>query len=75
MTNPVEEAFLMAIKSDLLGYLREKLNNSTIQLEGVVQHTAVKKKAYTNKERFEYLAEKNPLLRQLQEKFGLDPDF
>lgn len=74
-TNPVEEAFLVAMKADLLGYLREKLKNNSIQLEGILQHTEVKKRAYTNKERFEYLAEKNHLLKQLQEKFGLDPDF
>ena len=29
----------------------------------------------TNKEKFDALAEKNPLLKKLQEKFGLDPDF
>jgi hypothetical protein len=31
--------------------------------------------AYTNKEKFEAMAEKNPVLLQLKEKFGLDPDF
>jgi hypothetical protein len=75
LTNPVEETFLVAIKADLLGYLREKLNNNTIQLEGVLEYAEVKRKAYTNKEKFEYLAEKNPYLKQLHEKFGLDPDF
>jgi DNA polymerase-3 subunit gamma/tau len=75
LTNPVEETFLVAIKADLLGYLREKLNNNAIQLEGVLEHTEVKRKAYTNKEKFEFLAEKNPYLKQLHEKFGLDPDF
>ena len=34
-----------------------------------------KKIAYTNKEKFEHLAEKNPLLKELKEKLGLDPDF
>ena len=34
-----------------------------------------KKVAYTNKEKFDHLAEKNPVLNQLKEKFGLDADF
>ena len=34
-----------------------------------------KKLLYTNKEKFEHLAEKNSAVRQLQEKLGLDPDF
>jgi len=34
-----------------------------------------KKIAYTNKEKFDLLAEKNPLLKELKERLGLDPDF
>jgi DNA polymerase-3 subunit gamma/tau len=71
----VEEPLLQAMKADLLAHLREKLNNSTIQLEGVLQQFETKKRVYTNKEKFDYLTEKNPYLKQLQEKFGLDPDF
>lgn len=75
LTNPVEEPLLQSMKIDLLTYLRERLNNSQIQLQGILQQYEVKKRAYTNKEKFEYLAEKNQFLKLLQEKFGLDPDF
>jgi DNA polymerase-3 subunit gamma/tau len=75
LTNPVEEPILAGVKSDLVGYLRTKLNNSTIQVEGVLQQNNTKRKAYTNKEKFEYLMEKNPALKALQQKLGLDPDF
>ncbi len=75
LNNPIEEPLLQGIKSDLVGYLREKLNNSTLQVEGELQQYNTKRKAYTNKEKFEYLLEKNPHLKMLQEKFGLDPDY
>jgi DNA polymerase-3 subunit gamma/tau len=35
----------------------------------------VKKMAYTNKEKFDLLAEKNPMLKELKERLGLDTDF
>lgn len=76
LTNPIEEPILTSIKQELLTYLREKLGNSSLQVEGHMQEQQQGKKiAYTNKEKFEHLAEKNPLLKELKEKLGLDPDF
>jgi len=75
LTNPVEEPILLSLKSDLLSYLREKLGNSLLQVESIIQTHQAKKIAYTNKEKFDYLAEKNPALFELKEKMGLDPDF
>jgi len=75
ITNQVEEPILLSIKSELLSYLRENLSNSLLQVEGIIQTHQKKKIAYTNKEKFDYLAEKNPALIELKEKMGLDPDF
>lgn len=75
LTNPVEEQMLQSIKVDLLTYLRDKLSNGFIMLESEMQHQQTKKIAYTNKEKYEALVEKNPLLKTLQEKLGLDPEF
>ncbi len=75
LTNPVEEPLLQSIKVDLLTYLRDNLDNSLIQLESVIARHETKRMAYTNKEKFEAMVEKNPLLKTLQDKFGLDPDF
>jgi hypothetical protein len=76
LTNPIEEPILTSIKQELLTCLREKLGNSSLQVEGHMQEQQQGKRiAYTNKEKFEHLAEKNPLLRELKEKLGLDPDF
>ncbi|MEQ1586404.1 MAG: DNA polymerase III subunit gamma/tau, partial [Cyclobacteriaceae bacterium] len=76
LTNPIEEPILTSIKQELLTYLREKLNNNSLKVEGHMQEQQQGKKiAYTNKEKFEHLAEKNPLLKDLKERLGLDPDF
>ena len=63
------------IKSSLVDFLRKKLNNNSIQVVSVMKERQSKKVAYTNKDKFEHLAEKNPILNQLKDKFGLDSDF
>lgn len=76
LTNPIEEPILNSVKQDLLSYLRDKLGNNSLQVEGHMQEQQQGKRiAYTNKEKFEHLVEKNPLLKELKEKLGLDPDF
>lgn len=74
LTNPVEEPLLAGIKTDLLTFLKEKLN-CEISIEGVLQKSTLKKIIYTNKEKFDHLVEKNPMLLELKEKFGLDTDY
>lgn len=59
-------------KYELLGYLRERLNNYDIDLSIEVNETAVKRYAYTTREKFEKLKEQNPLLESLRKEFDLD---
>ncbi|MBK5279664.1 MAG: hypothetical protein JJE09_12460 [Bacteroidia bacterium] len=75
LSNPIEEPLLSAMKGDLVDFLRQKLNNNAIQVIGLLQEFEQKKVAYTNKDKFEHLAEKNPMLNELKSRFGLDPDF
>lgn len=75
LENPVEEPLLQNIRTQLTAYLRDKLNNNSISVIGVMQEFETKKVAYTNKEKFDQLAEKNPSLRELKERLGLDTDF
>lgn len=75
LTNPIEEPLLLSIKGNLIDFLRGKLNNNSIQVSGRLQEFQQKKVAYTNKDKFEHLVEKNPILNELRDRFGLDPDF
>jgi hypothetical protein len=71
----VHETMLNNIKSELTGFLRERLRNTSIQITGRLQTGEEKKVIYTNREKFDFLAEKNPMLKELKERLGLDTDF
>ena len=75
LLSPVHETMLNNIKGELTGFLREQLKNSTIQVTGHLQTGDEKKIMYTNREKFDFLAEKNPMLRELKDRLGLDTDF
>ena len=71
----VQETMLNNFKSDLIAFLREKLRNNSILVMGELVETEEKKMLYTPRDKFEYLVEKNPALKQLRDRLGLDPDF
>jgi hypothetical protein len=76
LSNPIEEPFLQGIRTSLITYLRDKLSNSSLMVVGVMQELqSARPMIYTNKEKFDYLLEKNPALKELQERFGLDADY
>lgn len=76
LLSPVHETMLNSIKSELTGYLREKLQNNTLQVTGELPTEGEEKKIiYTNREKFDFLAEKNPMLKELKDRLGLDTDF
>jgi len=57
---------------ELLGFLRQKLNNFDINLSITVNEEMAKKYAYTAREKFEKLKEKNPNIDLLRQTFDLD---
>jgi len=59
-------------KYDLLGFLRDKLQNYDIDLDILVNETVQKKYAYTTREKFDKLTQKNPALEKLRREFDLD---
>lgn len=75
LNNPIQEPLLHGIRTSLVGFLREKLGNNSVTVSGVLDQSAPGKVIYTNKEKFEHLAEKYPVLKDLKERFGLDTDF
>ncbi len=57
---------------DLLAYIRKSLNNYDISLSITVNEVMEKQYAYTSKEKFEKLKDKNPSLDILRKTFDLD---
>ena len=75
LLSPVHDTMLNNIKVELTTFLRERLKNNAIQVTGELIATDDKKVIYTNREKFEYLAGKNPVLKELKDRLGLDTDF
>ena len=59
-------------KFDLLTYMRKKLKNHSVDLVIGVNELPLKRYAYTDKEKYEKLVEKNPNLEALRNAFKLD---
>ncbi len=57
---------------ELLGFLRQKLNNFNINLSITVNEELDKKYAYTDMEKFDKLKDKNPNINLLRQTFDLD---
>ena len=72
LPNSMMESKLKTHQPKLLKFLREKLNNFSIDLEIDVNEVVEKKFAYTPQERYEKLKEKNPMLEDFRKMFGLD---
>jgi DNA polymerase-3 subunit gamma/tau len=72
--NHVQVSDLGEDKSNLLEFLREKLNNWRIQLNVVIDETETKDgdSLYEPSAKFAAMAEKNPLLKELKNRFDLD---
>jgi DNA polymerase-3 subunit gamma/tau len=63
---------LQSIEKKLMGFIKEEINNTQIRLRIEVDETITKKYAFTPKEKFEKLKEKNPLIDKLRSTFDLD---
>jgi DNA polymerase-3 subunit gamma/tau len=75
LLNPVQENMLSGLKSELTTYLREKLKNNSIHVSGELRELDEKKMKYTDRDKFEFLLQKNPLLKEMKDRLGLDTDF
>lgn len=75
LLSPVHETMLNNMKVELTAFLRDKLKNTSLQVIGELSASEDKKVIYTNREKFDYLADKNPILKELKDRLGLDTDF
>ncbi|MEO8474232.1 MAG: hypothetical protein ABI477_18665 [Chryseolinea sp.] len=75
LLSPIQESILATLRSEMTVFLREKLKNDSILVNGVFRETDEKKMLYTSRDKFEYLQGKLPVLKELKERLGLDTDF
>ncbi|WP_029038675.1 DNA polymerase III subunit gamma/tau [Salinimicrobium xinjiangense] len=72
LPNETMKLELEKVQYHLMGFLKEKLQNTHIQLKVTVNEKAEKKFAFTTIEKFEKLKEKNPMIEKLRSTFDLD---
>ncbi len=73
--NNYQSKLIQDERQEILSFLRQKLNNFSIDL--VIAESAVqdsKKKLYTNQDKFNHMAEKNPNLLHMLKRLDLDID-
>jgi DNA polymerase III subunit gamma/tau len=75
LSNPVQIEQLNDFKTDLLFFLRKRLQNFLLDINAIISVQEEKKMIYTSSEKFNYLAKKNPALIDLKQKLGLDVDY
>lgn len=75
LTNAVEVQLLNNLKTEIQTILRETCGDGEITVEHKLEVTETVRPAYTNKEKLDKLIEKYPLVQELKERFGLDPEF
>lgn len=72
LDNQIQQDLFIELKQDLAVFLRQKLQNASIQVTAEIATQEVERRPYSAQEKFEYLAKKNPALWDLKEKLGLD---
>lgn len=74
LTNTVQQPILEGIRTELVQYLRGKLSHNQISLEAELIKLEEKDLIYTASEKFNFLVEKYPALKELKNALGLDTD-
>ncbi|MBF9253441.1 DNA polymerase III subunit gamma/tau [Pontibacter sp. 172403-2] len=64
-----------SLRPALLGELKRQLGNRSITLMAEVMEVPEENRLYTSQDKYNYLAEKYPVLTDLKQRIGLDTDF
>lgn len=73
IVSKLEETEVIQNRYEILLFLKQELGNHQIELDTLLTEEAPKeRKAFTDKDKYERLATKNPLLQKFREKFDLE---
>jgi DNA polymerase-3 subunit gamma/tau len=72
LDNQIQMETLVQLKQELATFLRQSLRNASIQIASEIVESTSERRPYTAQEKFEYLANKNPILLELRDKLGLE---
>lgn len=63
------------LRPSLLAELKKELGNRSVKLKAEVMEVQDENKMYTSQDKFNYLADKYPMLVEMRQRLGLDMDF
>lgn len=69
--NSVQQTAVEEDKTNLVEFLRTKLNHPPLQLNIIISKTEAQRKPYTMEEKFQHMKGKNPEVQNLQNELGL----
>lgn len=73
--NPLQQDEIFRNKSDITTYLRKGLKNDSISIETIMTEAApITKRPYTDNEKFNFIADKAPILKEMKDQLGLELD-
>lgn len=73
ISSQLEDNEILNNRYDIVNFLKKELNNHQIELvTELTQEGPIERKAFTDKDKFEKMAEKNPLLYKFREKLDLE---
>ena len=75
LASQLELSILERFEQDMVQFFRKKLKNTLIQLDKKVAEQHSGKKLYTSRDKFDHMAEQNPILKELKERLGLDFEY
>lgn len=73
--NKSQEILFRDDKHNILNYLRTGLKNFDIEVQTRIDEIKAAKRPYTNTEKFQHMASKNPQLAELKRRFNLETDY
>ena len=73
IVSKLEDTEVIQNRYEILLFLKQELGNHQIELETVLTEEAPQeRKAFTDKDKFEHMSNKNPLLQKFRDKFDLE---
>jgi DNA polymerase-3 subunit gamma/tau len=77
LDNEIQKGDLETDKGNLLGFIREKLNNWQIQLQGIIDEDEAgdDMDLYSPEAKFKAMAEINPAITTMKQLFDLEVDY
>ncbi len=75
LSSALEIQILERFEADLVTHLRDELLHDGILIEKKIEELKEGRKLYTSKDKYDYLVEQNPAIKDLKDRLGLDFEY